>query len=505
MSLCSHHSFLFSFSRQGINYPVHVFSRPQKAYEPSKSSSFSFPQSCPCHSLTQHNSHHPHHSTPPTFHGSFSTFFLYFPHLKQNPNPYPTTLYSLFLTLPSHHSLSPVLFQFNCTPNMYALDISETQHRFRFQDHAKNPSFSSSLLDTIYRSIDEGDRTTTTNHMKLHAQTMLKNQTRLLVQEELTASAISRSKWKGSEKTVKSQVERKSKSRLHGHDHDHEVMFFSSTSSCSDSSSGLLSSSDTESLYGSRSRVSCFAPSRPKPSVTSASNEERVMKTKSRALKMYNHLKKVKQPISPGGKLSSFLNSLLGNAKKAKTLDEAKPKSGQESTCSSASSFSRSCLSKASPSSNKLRDGVKRTVRFYPVSVIVDEDCRPCGHKCLYEEDTTRVLAMSMPTAWKIGRNKNEEEEKIVDKSRRVEGAAREFLKGYHRSQNKSNLINLRDFPNVVEDDDTDDDDAASYSSSDLFELDHLSVMGNNRYREELPVYETTHVTTNRAIANGLI
>ncbi|BAU02164.1 hypothetical protein VIGAN_11161000 [Vigna angularis var. angularis] len=47
--------------------------------------------------------------------------------------------------------------------------------------------------------------------------------------------------------------------------------------------------------------------------------------------------------------------------------------------------------------------------------------------------------------------------------------------------------------------------DAANYSSSDLFELDHLSVMGNNRYREELPVYETTHVNTNRAIANGLI
>jgi len=117
---------------------------------------------------------------------------------------------------------------------------------------------------------------------------------------------------------------------------------------------------------------------------------------------------------------------------------------------------------------------------------------------------------VSVPTAWKIGRNKNEEEEKIVDKSRRVEEAAREFLKEYHRSQNKSNLINLRDFPNGVEDDEddddnSDDDDAASYSSSDLFELDHLSVMGNNRYREELPVYETTHVSTNRAIANGLI
>lgn len=322
-------------------------------------------------------------------------------------------------------------------------------------------------------------------------------------------------KWKGSDKTVKAQMEeRKPISRLHDHDHDREVMFFSSTSSCSDSSSGLLSSSDTESLYGSRSRVSCFAPSRPKPLMTSASNEERLIKSKSRALKMYNNLKKVKQPISPGGRLSTFLNSLLGNGKKAKTLEEAKPKSVQESTCSSASSFSRSCLSKASPSSNKLRDGVKRTVRFYPVSVIVDEDCRPCGHKCLYEEDTTRVMAVSVPTAWKIGRNKNEEEEKVVDKSRRVEEAAREFLKEYHRSQKRSNFINFRDFPNNVaedkdedeDDDDTDDDDdAASYSSSDLFELDHLSVMGNNRYREELPVYETTHVSTNRAIANGLV
>ncbi|KOM42126.1 hypothetical protein LR48_Vigan04g232400 [Vigna angularis] len=392
---------------------------------------------------------------------------------------------------------------------MYALVISHTQHPFAFQNNAKTPSFSSSLLDTIYRSIDEGEGTA--NDMKLHTQTIINKQSRILVQQDLTAPTIPRSclvqKGKGSEKTVKAQRERKPKSRWHGHDHDREAMFFSSTSSCSDSPSGLLSSSDTESLYGARSRVSCFAPSRPKPLMTSASNGERLIKPKSRALKMYNNLKKVKQPISPGGKLSTFLSSLLGNGKKAKTLDEAKSKSGQESTCSSASSFSRSCLSKASPSSNKVRDGVKRTVRFYPVSVIVDEDCRPCGHKCLYEEDTTRVMAVSMPTAWKIGRNKNEEEEKVVDKSRRVEEAAREFLKEYHRSQKRSNLINFRDFPNAVEDEGEDDDDtdAASYSSSDLFELDHLSVMGNNRYREELPVYETTHVSTNRAIANGLI
>ena len=52
---------------------------------------------------------------------------------------------------------------------------------------------------------------------------------------------------------------------------------------------------------------------------------------------------------------------------------------------------------------------------------------------------------------------------------------------------------------------DDDDDDAESYASSDLFELDNLSAIGIERYREELPVYETTHLGTNRAIASGLI
>ncbi|XP_020236586.1 protein BIG GRAIN 1-like A [Cajanus cajan] len=355
---------------------------------------------------------------------------------------------------------------------MYALHTS--------QNHAKNPSFSSSLLDKIYQDTD----------INFYAQTMLTNQ-------DLSAPTIRRAcslhKWKPTQKTLR-------KSPWNHPDHHHEALFFSSTSTSSDSSSGLLSSSDTESLYGGRARVSCFAPSRPNPVMTSA-NEEGLIKSKSRALKIYNNLKKVKQPISPGGRLSSFLNSLFATrtAKKTKTYDRAEPaKSGQDSTCSSASSFSRSCLSKSS--SNKLRDGVKRTVRFYPVSVIVDEDCRPCGHKCLYEEDT-RVMPVSVPTAWKISRNKSqEEEENAVDKSRRVEETAREFLKEYHRTQKKSDLV-LRDFPRH----DDDDDDAASYSSSDLFELDHLSVMGNNRYREELPVYETTHLSTNRAIANGLI
>lgn len=249
-------------------------------------------------------------------------------------------------------------------------------------------------------------------------------------------------------------------------------------------------------------------------------DEEVIIKSKSRALKIYANLKKVKQPISPGGRLATFLNSLFttGNTKKTKNSPsvgggyedaavERKSKSVQASTCSSASSFSRSCLSKTSPSSReKLRNGVKRTVRFCPVSVIVDEDCRPCGQKCLYEEEDSSLIPVSVPTAWKIGRStttrKNEEELKfqVLEKTRRVEEAAREFLRDYHQNQKKGELI-MRDFRGG----EYEDDDAASCSSSDLFELDHLAVMGNNRYCEELPVYETTHVQTNRAIANGLI
>ena len=49
--------------------------------------------------------------------------------------------------------------------------------------------------------------------------------------------------------------------------------------------------------------------------------------------------------------------------------------------------------------------------------------------------------------------------------------------------------------------DEDDDDDGASCASSDLFELDHLSVIGIGSYREELPVYETTRFNTNRIVS----
>jgi hypothetical protein len=260
-----------------------------------------------------------------------------------------------------------------------------------------------------------------------------------------------------------------------------------------------------------------------------AKHEGSFVKTKSKALKIYGDLKKVKQPISPGGRLASFLNSLFtaGNAKKAKIstsggrYEERKLKSEQASTCSSASSFSRSCLSKT-PSSRggKLssNNGAKRSVRFYPVSVIVDEDCRPCGHKSLYGSDcqelSSTLVAATVTTDTRNNVPTSGEELKfhVTNENRRIEEVARNLLKNYQRKKEEQfdhmsiDLCNDNNHEVMSSDEEEEEEsDVASCASSDLFELDNLSAIGIERYREELPVYETTHLGTNRAIANGLI
>ncbi|KAJ7011589.1 protein BIG GRAIN 1-like B [Populus alba x Populus x berolinensis] len=292
------------------------------------------------------------------------------------------------------------------------------------------------------------------------------------------------------------------------------VLLNSSSSSSESSCGGGFSSSESESIYGvnsSRSSTTSYTMQRPKPRNYApnqkAKSEGSFVKTKSKALKIYGDLKKVKQPISPGRRLASFLNSLFttGNAKKAKistpggSYEERKLKSEQASTCSSASSFSRSCLSKT-PSSRggKLssNNGAKRSVRFYPVSVIVDEDCRPCGHKNLYGSDRQEMSKLKLH---------------VMNENRRIEEVARDLLKNYQKKKEEqfdhmsTDLCNDNTHQACSEEEEEEsDDDIASCASSDLFELDNLSVIGIERYREELPVYETTHLGTNRAIASGL-
>ncbi|XWS70070.1 hypothetical protein CRYUN_Cryun03dG0017400 [Craigia yunnanensis] len=369
----------------------------------------------------------------------------------------------------------------------------------------RTPSFSSSLLDAIYRSIDEstnGDEATLC-HYRETKTALVKKQNNASLEEERKVSSLRRAIM------IENWVEKQSS---HG-----SAVHFNSTSSSSDSSSGgVFSSSEAESSYKEKSRRS--TPDKlhmsmqfePRNFDNSNNNQQKAKregggftKTKLKALKLYGELKKVNQPISPGGRITNFLNSIFNaNAKKVKMCsvgvsDDVSFERKSKSTCSSATSFSRSCLSKT-PSSrgNKYSKSKKRSVKFCPVSVIVDEDCRPCGHKCIYEDDPSLMATSTVQRSAKSSSRKEELKNFVKEKESGVSNKARDYPRSYQRRD--TGKLDLRGFI-----DDYEDDDALSYSSSDLFELDHL--IGIGRYREELPVYETTSLKTNQAIANGFI
>nr|XP_008338693.2 LOW QUALITY PROTEIN: protein BIG GRAIN 1-like B [Malus domestica] len=433
-----------------------------------------------------------------------------------------------------------------------------------------NPSFSSTLLDSIYRSIDEPtagrDEVVSMReeqrHLIFYKGTMKKKQSTTAAtttsgrlghghykeDQEREIMSLRRAclveKWmekKAAENSVPARRNSMADFETTKSRYSHQNEFLTNSSSSSSDSSGGFSSSESDSMYGSKSRSSssCYSMHRPKPIRTSLSSEKVPFddhqrnyhhnsqkkhengfgKTKSKALKIYGDLKKVKQPISPGGRLASFLNSLFnaGHVKKSKIDDlgaerKSLPNLGQmgysnpSSTCSSASSFSRSCLRKAPLSRSELSgisssngDAAKRSVRFCPVSVIVDEDCRPCGQKTLLEAQSGLIASAKAAAAIKPPANEDVGLECCVmdvdetDHGRRIEEVARDYLiKNYQKKHDEDD-----------EDEDDDDDDAESYASSDLFELDTAGV--EERYREELPVYETTFFDRNRAIANALI
>ncbi|KAL2896908.1 Protein BIG GRAIN 1-like A [Bienertia sinuspersici] len=168
-----------------------------------------------------------------------------------------------------------------------------------------------------------------------------------------------------------------------------------------------------------------------------------------------------------------------------------------------------SCMSK---NNKKFQDdGVKRTVRFCPVSVIVDDDSQACGYKSLREEKAgnhdsllNSSFGRSMSKRYEELRKLNglERESEKLQQQKKLEEAALDLLSGYWDSRlNRSHDLSSKEKGNDDNYDDNhginyvqnedEDDDGVSCSSSDLFELDHLSLIGN-----ELPVYETTKLNS---------
>ncbi|XP_057505830.1 protein BIG GRAIN 1-like A [Actinidia eriantha] len=334
----------------------------------------------------------------------------------------------------------------------------EQRHQPQPQQRRKTPSFSSSLLDAIYRSIDETKCEEADDSVLYRESTTARTKKQRNPNEQTLRQTIMIGKLRNNE-TISSGL-------------------YNSNSSSSDSScGGVFSSSETES--GSKS--TSFEVKAQSELDQTPKREGRLTRTKSKALKIYGDLKKAKQPISPGRRITNFLNSLF-NSKNAKREPDLKSmrKSRSVKDTTTTTSFSRSCLSKPISSRAKLSSnngGSKRCVRFFPVCVIVGEDSRPCGHKRVYDADPS---LMPISVVRKIG------EKTINNQIKNI------------------NAFELRG----LDDNDEDGDDDVSCASSDLFELENITAIGAGAYGEELPVYGTTSLKTHHAIhaiSNGLI
>lgn len=278
------------------------------------------------------------------------------------------------------------------------------------------PSFSSTLLDSIYRSIDDE----TTNRGAPDPPTEKS------CIDEKRASPLTR---------LKPPRGTPNHPRKHAQAVTRPQHFHSTTSSSSDCSSyGGFTSSEPESgparcnrlkpiRTGNAQLRSRTKPPPPPPPISIPLPPEKTKKNLTSIRSKFRDLKKSGSPTSPAARLAGFLNSLFssssarGTARKQKIANVA---SGEESACSTASSYSRSCLVKTPSMADH---SGKRSVRF--------------------------MLPLD-------GGNGRLETKKMT----------------------------WRDFEA--------EDDGTSDSSSDLFELENLTAIG--RYRDELPVYETTHL-----------
>ncbi|GAB4853746.1 hypothetical protein Ancab_017939 [Ancistrocladus abbreviatus] len=439
-----------------------------------------------------------------------------------------------------------------------------TFHNPSLERRGKTPSFSSILLDSIYRSIDQVHDSTNHHHEDFNgyshsnsffpsasrdASSMKKNNFAFGERTINLRRAIMIENWmekqreqehnqqhaSGEKARIVRQKSVPANGKFSNCDRNGSGFFFGSAASASGSSE---SSSGGENYFSSSKRTAdfsaCFSPHK-KPAKIRTTNftpplVERSLenclhfehaskhqgrlftKSKLRALKIYGDMKRVKQPISPGGRIASFLNSIFNGKKtnavafsemrtersSASSTPAVAMANSSSSTCSSASSFSRSCMSKTPSSASRsiVDNGVKRSVRFCPVSIIVGEDSRPCGHKSLYEEDDPQLMPSIDARKSSRVTSKCRGEKEDIDS-----GMGEMMMRSkFSYQKNKTGKVEFSD-----EEMEEDDDEAESYASSDLFELENLSSIGIGRYNEELPVYGTTSLEKDQAIAKGFI
>ncbi|KAG6468945.1 hypothetical protein ZIOFF_073640 [Zingiber officinale] len=257
-----------------------------------------------------------------------------------------------------------------------------------------------------------------------------------------------------------------------------------SASSSSDNSSfgGFSSSSEPDSSASRRARIRPIRtlppPPPPRPTQRAASPPEKHHRGRARSFSIRSRLRDLarsKAPSSPGSRFVSLLNSLFANA--AGKQRKSKPSTVDDSACHAAPTRSRPCLVKTPLSRKGHDEGVKRSVRFHPVCVIMGEEVLPRSKNIPYAGE--RVAA---------ARAEDQRRPAAV-----AEGIAREEAR-----RKVEKLLRSLEVEEEVNEDEMSD------SSSDLFELESLTINGDGGgYRDELPVYKTTHPGT--AFSRGLV
>ena len=134
--------------------------------------------------------------------------------------------------------------------------------------------------------------------------------------------------------------------------------------------------------------------------------------------------------------------------------------------------------------------GIRRSVKFYPTSTaILDEYGRSCREKDLKRVENHNKHSLPFPS-------KNLRRVQLSEK-----GVIPSEYLIYHDQDRKYS----KKLVETQVEDENGDDSGSSDSSSDLFELRSLNAVNMDIYSRELPIYETTNLETNRAIAKGLL
>ncbi|GER36052.1 hypothetical protein STAS_12359 [Striga asiatica] len=349
----------------------------------------------------------------------------------------------------------------------------------------KQPSFSSSLLDAIYRSIDETGAQNDIQDFDLHKR---KNGPQKIEKEiESLRRAIMIEKW------------------IENPTH-HVTPSNSSGSSIESTRSSTFSPTDTETSSSASKKSSRNTKNTPPTTEAQPKRDGKLTIAKIRARKIYGELKKAKEPISPGGRISSFLNAIFSpRASKNNPAreDERGPKNSVTKSRSVNEFASRSCLSKSQFSSrgiisssnnvnnnnnnnnimmiNDKKSKFTRSVRF-----LVDEN-----NKGLYGEEY--LTGPNGPVVGSRYIKKNIDSLRLHDAKNVKKHEFRESNYYYHHHHHKE---------------ESEFDDMMSCASSDLFELENIGRAGPGGmggYEEELPVYGTTSFKMNQVIRGGFV